>query len=582
MSEYVIRKDNIAEMYSNEDGPFDTEEILEKYPYIVESMDGENYTLQNDFCYVFYEILSEDKVVGFTTLDFIDSGVIVLSDCYILPEFRDKSLFYDELSKLLNIAPEFGILQPTRKMVELLIDYSFAKEVGNNLVVSGIDFYFDEFEARTNKSEGVVFNLPHSNFYDLSICSTVLVYEGEVVYHNQHPDDLKNYGKRKKLSKHYFKNIKKQFKRNKNEYNQLISTLKDNLPIEKMTYEEFIGDGEGLSDFLSRAIESELLSYNEALDIQNQIIEEYESGLIDDDTLEDRLMSLLVGEDYLAHDDEVAGELFDILGEDLSSELLQAAFDDDEDSFKKILANAFNRDKSIQTDLDGLFMDGEDINPFDFNLNSPYPVAEKMWGRSDKYKLDDTFYGKDYPISYDNHIFNVLNALKSGDNLNNALQKENMPGAMGSHAIDSLLYHMNLIENNSQYNDWNEYAHECLNVSDLKDILRKNNLKVSGRKQELIDRLIENEIPLDESGDVRITENGEEFLKNYEWVNVYNNCLSSFDFNDYSKYLDEHDGDFKNITLKYIDAHLKLAKKEGDEEYIDDCIKAKELVKSSI
>ena len=51
----------------------------------------------------------------------------------------------------------------------------------------------------------------------------------------------------------------------------------------------------------------------------------------------------------------------------------------------------------------------EIINSLDLNMNSPYPVAEMMWGRDDeKHKLDDTFYGKDYPISHENYVYRVL------------------------------------------------------------------------------------------------------------------------------------------------------------------------------
>ena len=281
MTDYVIWKNCRGILYDEDDEVFDIEEVLVNYPYIVKSMNEENYALQKDTCIAFYEILSEDKVVGFITVDLLDGIVFLLTDCYILPEFRGNSLFYTELSKLLKIPRGFGILQPTRKMVELLIEYSIAKEVDNNIVVSGIDFYFYDFEAGLNKNDGAVLN---SNFYDLGICSTILINDEDVIYHNQLQDDIKNYGERKNLSKTYFENIKKQFEENKNEYNQIISFLKDYLPIKKMTYDEFIGHRKGLSDFLMRLVEKDVLYVPVAFKIQNQITDEYLSGVIDDDT----------------------------------------------------------------------------------------------------------------------------------------------------------------------------------------------------------------------------------------------------------------------------------------------------------
>ena len=64
-----------------------------------------------------------------------------------------------------------------------------------------------------------------------------------------------------------------------------------------MTYDEFIGRRKGLSDFLMRLVEKGVLFVPDAFKIQNQITDEYLSGVIDDDTLEDRLMSILLDYD---------------------------------------------------------------------------------------------------------------------------------------------------------------------------------------------------------------------------------------------------------------------------------------------
>ena len=139
---YVIHEDGMPVMISAESDfdSMDTEEILKDYPYIIESMNNEEYYLENEMCFVFEELVYENKVVGFATFELHDQLTLVLTECYVLPEFRGKQIFFNEICKMIFSAPQFGILQPTRNLVELLIDYSFAKKVNDDIVVSGIDF----------------------------------------------------------------------------------------------------------------------------------------------------------------------------------------------------------------------------------------------------------------------------------------------------------------------------------------------------------------------------------------------------------------------------------------------------------
>ena len=111
-------------------------------------------------------------------------------------------------------------------------------------------------------------------------------------------------------------------------------------------------------------------------------------------------------------------------------------------------------------------------------------------------------------------------------------------------------------------------------------ILRKNNLKISGKKQELIDRIAKNQIPLDDfkSDKAIVTTDGEEFLQQNQWVDFYDTFLEKFDFNDFVKYLDNNDGEFIELSLKYLQKHLKLAEMENNSIYIADCIIAQEMI----
>ena len=611
---YVVREDGIPEMFVEESefGFMETYDILKKYPYIKKSMDDENYHLENETCYAFDEIVYENKVVGFATFEANESMVIMLTECYILPEFRGKRLFFDELSKMIFSAPSFGILQPTRNIVELLCDYSFARKVSDDIVVSGIEFYFDSFDVKSNKRDEIPeFDLPASNFYDLGICSTVFADGDEVIYHCLLENDLRKYGARGKLDDDYFTSILDLFSKNNGEFMELVAELKKELPHEKLDYDTLVGNGNELSDYMMGMVDSGIMSHDRAFEIKKQLTAEYELGQITDESIDDRLNSLIIedlkGEAFESFnefmdssdvDDEdfqIMKEFFDAMGdnEELKANIFGAILSDDPSEFENLIYTAMNNDEKFSNKFMNFIDDYADesleisddsleiINSLDLNMNSPYPVAEMMWGRDDeKHKLDDTFYGKDYPISHENYVYRVLNSLKKQDNLRIALESADMKGSMTSHAVESLLFMQDFIKNEVDWDNWDDFAHNSLTVSDLKNILRENNLKVSGKKQELIDRIAENQLSLDSVGfeKTTVTPEGEQFIEDNSWIGFYYAFLDKFDFNDFSKYLDENEGDFIDITLKYVKQHCRLAKKEGDSSYISDCSEAYELI----
>ena len=612
---YVIREDNLGEMITGEsDFDFlDTEKILSNYPYIVNSMNKEKYYLENELCFVFDELVYENKVVGFATYEFNDESVLMLTECYIIPEFRGNRIFFNELSKMIFSAPEFGILQPTRNIVELLIDYSFARNVTDDIVISGIDFYLDEFDARSNKKDAISEELQYTNYYDLKICSSILIDDDEVIYHELLENDLRRYGKRKELDNEYFKSITELFKENEDEFEELEMELIDNLPHEKFGYDEIIGDGEDLSKFMQEMVDNKVISYEYAVEIRQELMRKYESGEITDETIEDEFTMMIINgaSDFITfegfqkflnsvqdegEDAQALKQFFDIVGSDekLGEDIFRAMILDDEDEFENIILNAMENNEELYDNLIDLANDFEDNDELEFyddeyldmeslglNLDSPYPVAEMMWGPNDEqYKLDNTFYGKDYPISHDNYMFRVLKSLKKHNNLKIALATADMKGAMTSHAVESLLFMQKFISTEVNYDNWDEFANDSLTVKDLKNILRKNNLKISGKKQDLIDRVAENQIPLDEftSEKVTVTPEGEEFIQNNPWIDFYYTFLGKFDFNDFVKYLDNNEGEFIEITLGYLEQHLKKAKKEKDSKYITDCISAHDMI----
>ncbi|WP_298500299.1 hypothetical protein [uncultured Methanobrevibacter sp.] len=53
------------------------------------------------------------------------------------------------------------------------------------------------------------------------------------------------------------------------------------------------------------------------------------------------------------------------------------------------------------------------------------------------------------------------------------------------------------------------------------------------------------------------------------------NFLIRFDFDDFNRFHDVNDGDFNQIVSKYLDEHIKLAKKKRDFDYLINCFSAK-------
>ena len=74
-------------------------------------------------------------------------------------------------------------------------------------------------------------------------------------------------------------------------------------------------------------------------------------------------------------------------------------------------------------------------------------------------------------------------------------------------------------------------------VADLKELLKENGLKVSGKKQELVERVMPvlNDGAI--SGDYELTQKAKDFLDENEWIDLYMFALVAFRFEDYENYV---------------------------------------------
>lgn len=607
---FVTRENGMSELISksyNEEF-LELEEILNNhYPYILKSINNENYHIELGISDFFEEILYEDKVVGFVIFDIVNEVNIRIIDCYILPEFRGKRLFFNEIEKLIFLGSKISFLQPTRDLVELLLDFAYAKKVTDNIVVSGFEFDFEEFDLKSN-TKNFVFNNSNrsSNFYDLNICSTIFADNDEIFYHNSLKNDVLKYGNRKQLTDDYFNQIKELFAKHHDEYYQLVFDLKKELPQLTLGYDEIVGHSEELSPYMLGMVNEGFYTYEEALDIKNKIKEEYESGkLVTDEDVNRRLAEILNEDIENARDSDDIKEIFSIrdimdlsdednhflefipseeyqVDEDLANAVSSLLFENDTKDLDEYSRNArielinyfFSEDSIIDDDL---FPAINFSNPQDREIYFQYLLEGN---NEEQYKLDNTKHKSKYPVIYDLAMFDCLKLFNKNNNFLQSINKEGYFSIKEEDEIEDLLVKKGYIDGSVDYENWDEYADHFLTVSALKDFLRKNNLKVSGRKQELVDRVRENNLSLDEfdTFEYRKTDKGIQYIKDNEWMEFYNIFLQPFDFEDFSRYYNSHNGNIEDIAHDYLDELFELGKKNKDSNLLDVIVKVKKII----
>lgn len=150
-------------------------------------------------------------------------------------------------------------------------------------------------------------------------------------------------------------------------------------------------------------------------------------------------------------------------------------------------------------------------------------------------------------------IFNVLNFLNSGYELDDILNQGNF-GTFPS-AEDCINY---LVENDYLAGEGGAVTSESISkqytVAQLKEILRENGLKVSGKKQELVERALP--VLSQGSGDYELTDKAKEFLKENEWIDLYMFALVAFRFEDYETYVSTSNADNVQTALNFCDEIL--------------------------
>lgn len=293
-ADIIVKEDNAQRVFLSEDTINVVDILDEYYSYIHDSIKKEGFTLKYDECNLFKELVFEKKVVGFCSYDFSREFITAaLNNIYVLPQYRGNGLFLSEILKTMEEHNKPSIMEPTRLVVELLIKYGFAEKVNDNIVSSALEFIVPGVHVLSNTDYANEELSTH--FYDLNICGCIHILDinkGHIAYSAPLNDDIAHYDCLNGVDDEYIADIMDFFKNNNVELMNSVLRLEENLPIKNYTLEEIIGDDDNFSAYIESLVDDAHVTESKALEIKRQIREEYEAGMILNESLMIRLAYL--------------------------------------------------------------------------------------------------------------------------------------------------------------------------------------------------------------------------------------------------------------------------------------------------
>ncbi|RAP48752.1 MAG: hypothetical protein BZ135_00070 [Methanosphaera sp. rholeuAM6] len=476
---FIIREDNVGKIIS-EDGMLDAVDIEEtlqsKYNYLYNSMKEDNYTLKINHCTYFKEIVFKKKVVGFFAYTIINSlSNLSLVASFILPEFRGRGLFFDEINDVFENGKQISIYYPPRFIIELLIKYGFATKINENIALTSIKMDIpSNMISDIYGGDELIYNdyVYTSIIYDFKSCGFIITPEENknIIYLTRpYEEDMKNNETkktRKNINNNYFEEIKNVLNDNKSNIEKFLKTIEKNYPIPSYN----ILDDNNEIDF------EKLKDITKKEEINENILENFEKIGIGKNSLHDTLDNVNK-ENYIK-------------------------------SYQDVAIYEFIR----------LFIDNNNI------------------------ELTNSIIKIDYEFKND-YIKNLV--IKEG-----------------------------LISNEVDVKEVKKYL-KSLTVNELKDILKNNNLTVTGNKSKLIHRIIKY-VPDSNimDNDYTVTDKGLKFIEEHEDITIYNKFLKNFYYHEFKEFILKNTGSVNEVAILFLKKHLAKSIENKDFKALSDSLNA--------
>ena len=112
----------MGQMIPNFEGDELSAKLKKDYGYIYDSMNANNYDIRLDGYNILFELVSDNKVVGFAAYFITQPSAMTLTDTYVLPEFESPSPLLDNFLTVFESGSNISIIRPTRDVVEFLVE----------------------------------------------------------------------------------------------------------------------------------------------------------------------------------------------------------------------------------------------------------------------------------------------------------------------------------------------------------------------------------------------------------------------------------------------------------------------------
>ncbi len=552
-----------------------TELVKQEYPYIYQAMKKENYKIEYDDFEIIQEIIDEDKVVGIIAMinqDALDQ-TLCINEIYILPEHRNKGLFYQNLLNLLS-QPNMTVAlrNPSRRIIDLLIEYKFAQKLDNNLVVSYVDFYVDYSKHYTNKKIKEYYNEFQKNYqkefirteyYDLNINSSIFFDIDNILVFNKNPAYIETARLCDSKKENYYQKINNVDMVYINVLLESLNTIDDNIikfyeeniqRINKyLKVDNILGTKDELTPLFIELLHKNDLTTDDGYKIRKQVINALKRNEIIPKSIVLRTVYLI---EHYPQEDVIIDKNLE-LGRDLEEECPYC-------NTNNYSVLEVCRECGYNLQRNNHFEENfPEIISENFFLHQIIPectIKEEINNKQEKlhdYVPDELFYDEfDKEVVYETQTkmatYQLLKEIEDlvyfdifdYDGLNSIREGSAFDYAKKNHLIKEL----------KDYRLYFEIMDVCFPIKELKNILENNNQNIDGSREELLERIKRELSPIDIFGKkYEITKEGTDFLKNHQAYDYFIDNIRQFLFYEFVEFTKHYSGKLIELADSFID-----------------------------